>query len=90
MLIVEESRLLGPQLQQESSSASNVQVNIFQIFKIYIINCYIIYYLGFHRELGVHITKIKSVNLDKWPKGVANNFTKISKQIIFILNYFIR
>lgn len=36
---------------------------------------------GFHRELGVHITKIKSINLDKWPKGVAVLFTKISKQL---------
>lgn len=34
---------------------------------------------GFHRQLGVHITKIKSINLDIWPKGVANLFTKISK-----------
>lgn len=34
----------------------------------------------------MHITKIKSINLDKWPKGVANLFTKISK-ISFIINY---
>jgi hypothetical protein len=38
--------------------------------------CYSI--LGMHREVGVHITKIKSINLDKWPKGVAELFTKIS------------
>jgi stromal membrane-associated protein len=34
---------------------------------------------GCHREIGVHVTKIKSINLDLWPKKVLNNFKKISK-----------
>ena len=34
---------------------------------------------GCHREIGVHITKIKSINLDLWPKDILKNFQKISK-----------
>ncbi len=34
---------------------------------------------GCHREIGVHVTKIKSINLDLWPKNILNNFKKISK-----------
>lgn len=37
---------------------------------------------GCHREIGVHVTKIKSINLDLWPKNILNNFKKISKYII--------
>lgn len=40
---------------------------------------------GCHREIGVHVTKIKSINLDLWPKNILNNFKKISK---FIPNFF--
>ena len=36
---------------------------------------------GCHREIGVHITKIKSVNLDVWPNDVLQNFQKINNQI---------
>lgn len=64
VLIAEGNLLLGQVSLQEFSSASNVLVSTIN--------------LGFHRELGVHITKIKSINLDKWPKGVAILFTKIS------------
>lgn len=40
---------------------------------------------GCHREIGVHVTKIKSINLDLWPKNILSNFKKISK---FIPNFF--
>ena len=32
--------------------------------------------IGEHRRLGVHITKIKSVNLDKWPDGKVALFAE--------------
>jgi stromal membrane-associated protein len=38
---------------------------------------------GFHREMGTHISKVKSINLDLWPHGILNNFLKISN-ILFI------
>ena len=36
---------------------------------------------GCHREIGVHITKIKSVNLDVWPIDILKNFQKINNKI---------
>lgn len=36
---------------------------------------------GCHRELGTHISKIKSINLDTWPKDILENFKKIDNQI---------
>ena len=36
---------------------------------------------GCHREIGVHVTKIKSVNLDVWPNEVLKNFQKINNKI---------
>ena len=36
---------------------------------------------GCHREIGVHITKIRSVNLDVWPQEVLNNFKIINNKI---------
>lgn len=39
---------------------------------------------GCHREIGVHVTKIKSINLDLWPKNILNNFKKISKLLLIM------
>ena len=38
--------------------------------------------LGQHRALGVHITKIKSVNLDKWPNGKVEAFQALSNNLV--------
>ena len=36
---------------------------------------------GCHREIGVHITKIKSVELDLWPSKSLTDFSKINNEI---------
>ena len=36
---------------------------------------------GCHRELGVHISKIKSINLDSWSPDILENFKKINNVI---------
>jgi hypothetical protein len=36
---------------------------------------------GCHREIGVHVTKIRSVNLDVWPKEVLDNFKIINNKV---------
>jgi len=36
---------------------------------------------GCHRQLGTHISKIKSVNLDSWPLDALENFQKINNKI---------
>ena len=36
---------------------------------------------GFHRELSTSIAKVKSVDLDKWPKGVVDLYTKINNKV---------
>ena len=36
---------------------------------------------GCHREIGVHITKIRSTNLDVWPKEVLENFKIINNKV---------
>lgn len=40
---------------------------------------------GCHREIGTHVTKIKSINLDLWPPGVLGHFGKMSKQLFLFL-----
>ena len=34
-----------------------------------------------HRELGTHISKIKSINLDVWPSDILDKFQKIDNKI---------
>ena len=36
---------------------------------------------GCHRELGTHISKIKSINLDSWNDEILENFKKINNKI---------
>ena len=36
---------------------------------------------GFHRELSTSIAKVNSVDLDKWPKGVADLYTKLNNKV---------
>ena len=36
---------------------------------------------GCHREIGVHITKVRSTNLDVWPKEILDNFKIINNKI---------
>jgi len=42
----------------------------------------LIYFAGQHRSLGVHITKIKSVNLDKWPEGKVEAFQAMNNNLV--------
>lgn len=36
---------------------------------------------GFHRELSTSVAKVKSVDLDKWPKGVVELYSKINNKV---------
>lgn len=37
---------------------------------------------GQHRQFGTHITKIKSVNLDKWPEGKVELFHAVTNNLV--------
>jgi len=37
---------------------------------------------GVHRQMGTHISKVKSVNLDKWPAGKIELFRNVSNDLI--------
>ena len=69
MLTVEGKVLAGPQQHSAALSVSSAQVKF--IFKS-----------GFHRELGTHITKVKSYNLDKWKKDDIQLYSKMSNQAL--------
>jgi len=36
---------------------------------------------GCHREIGVHTTKVRSVNLDVWPQEILDNFKLMNNKI---------
>ena len=57
--------------KRSSPSWASINLGVFVC-----INC-----SGCHREIGVHVTKIKSVNLDVWPNEVLKNFQKINNKI---------
>jgi len=37
---------------------------------------------GVHRQFGTHITKIKSVNLDKWPDAKIHAFMRLNNNLV--------
>ena len=43
------------------------------------VRVFLIEKLGFHRELGTHITKVKSISLDTWTDPQLKLYENISK-----------
>jgi stromal membrane-associated protein len=76
-LLKKDENKLCADCRRKSPSWASINLGIFICIKC--AGIHINYNKGFHRELGVHISKVKSINLDKWPKGVVNSFQKISK-----------
>ena len=57
--------------KRKSPSWASINLGVFVC-----INC-----SGCHREIGVHVTKIKSVNLDVWAEDTLKYFQKINNEI---------
>ena len=70
MLKKPENRLCAD-CKRPSPSWASINLGVFIC-----INC-----SGCHREIGVHITKIKSINLDLWDKKILKYFKKINNKI---------
>ena len=65
-----ENRLCAD-CKRKSPSWASINLGVFVC-----INC-----SGCHREIGVHITKIKSINLDLWPTEILDHFKIINNKI---------
>ena len=70
MLKKPENRLCAD-CKRPSPSWASINLGVFVC-----INC-----SGCHREIGVHVTKIKSINLDLWDKKILKYFKKINNKI---------
>lgn len=62
--------------RRKSPSWASINIGVFLCIKCAGIHYFNI--IGLHREMGTTISKVRSVDLDKWPKGVPEMFTQIS------------